>query len=54
MKRDRKKWWDKAWRRALRTLLGTNNIWSDTGDAEVTYRADTALYVAKKIAEALG
>lgn len=31
----------------LRTLLGTNNIWSDTGDAEVTYRADTALYINK-------
>lgn len=23
----------------IRTLLGTNNIWSDTGDTEVTYRA---------------
>ena len=27
------------------TLLGTNNIWSDTGDSTVEYRADTKLYV---------
>ena len=32
------------------TLLGTNNIWADTGDSSVHYRADTALYVDKKIA----
>lgn len=29
----------------LTTLLGTNNIWADTGDVEVTYRADTKLYI---------
>ena len=34
----------------VRTLLGTNNIWADTGDSSVHYRADTALYVDKKIA----
>jgi len=35
----------------VRTLLGANNIWSDTGDATVTYRADTGLYIDKRIAE---
>lgn len=34
------------------TLLGWNNIWANTGDVDVTYRADTALYLEKKIAEA--
>lgn len=29
----------------LTTLLGTNNIWADTGDVEVTYPADTKLYI---------
>lgn len=29
------------------TLLGQNNIWADTGDTEVTYRADTKLYIQK-------
>ena len=37
----------------LDTLLGTNNIWSDTGDTEVTYPADTKLYIDGKIAEAI-
>lgn len=37
----------------LNSLLGTNNIWADTGDTEVEYRADTTLYISKKIAEAL-
>ena len=27
------------------TLLGQNNIWADTGDMSVTYRADTKLYI---------
>lgn len=27
----------------INTLLGVNNIWCDTGDSEVTYRADIAL-----------
>lgn len=29
------------------TLYGTNNIWADCGDVEVTYRADTKLYIQK-------
>ena len=33
------------------TLLGQNNIWADSGDiVEVTYRADTALYIEKRLA----
>lgn len=32
------------------TLLGTNIIWADCGESTVEYRADTALYVDKKIA----
>lgn len=35
----------------VKTLLGVNNIYADTGDVEVTYRADIDLYIAKKIAE---
>ena len=31
----------------LSTILGTNNIWADTGDVSVTYRADTTLYIDK-------
>ena len=31
----------------ITTLLGQNNIWSDTGDIEVEYRADTKLYIEK-------
>ena len=31
----------------IKTLLGTNNIWADTGNTEVTYRADTALYIKR-------
>ena len=27
------------------TLLGSNNIWSDTGDIDVDYCADTKLYI---------
>jgi hypothetical protein len=37
----------------LGTLYGTNNIWSSTGDTEVTYPADTKLYIDGKIAEAI-
>ena len=33
------------------TLLGDNNMWADSGDVSVTYRADTGLYIQKKIAE---
>ena len=29
----------------VRTLLGINNIWADTGDTTATYRADTKLYI---------
>lgn len=31
----------------VETLLGTNNIWADTGNTTVKYRADTGLYVQK-------
>lgn len=31
-------------------LLGTNNVWSDTGDTEVTYVADTKKYIDKMTA----
>lgn len=33
------------------TLKGTNNIWADTGDVTVGYKADTKLYIDKKFAE---
>ena len=33
----------------VKTLLGQNNIWSDTGDTEVTYCADPKLYVDSKV-----
>ncbi len=29
----------------ITSLLGVNNVWSDTGDTDVTYRADTKLYL---------
>ena len=35
----------------LSTILGTNNVWVDTGDVQCEYRADTKLYIDKKIAE---
>ena len=31
----------------LSTLLGENNIWADTGDVNVIYRADPTLYIQK-------
>lgn len=31
----------------VKTLLGTNNVWADTGDTSVTYTADTKLYIEK-------
>lgn len=34
------------------TLLGQNNIWSDTGNTDVEYRADTKLYVDGKVSTA--
>ena len=39
--------------RTLNSLYGVNNLWADSGDTEVEYRADTKLYIAKKIAEAI-
>lgn len=33
----------------IKSLLGDNNIWADAGDTEVTYRADTAMYIEKKL-----
>ena len=35
----------------VKSLLGINNIWSDAGDVDVEYRADTKLYIDKRIAE---
>ena len=37
----------------VRTLLGTNNVWSDAGDVTVTYKADVQLYIGKRISEAV-
>lgn len=37
----------------IKSLLGENNVWADAGDTEVTYRADTKLYIDKKIAEVI-
>lgn len=37
----------------IETLLGTNNIFADCGDTTVSYRADTTLFVNKKIAAAV-
>ena len=37
----------------IRTLLGTNNIWADTGDVSMDYRADTKLYIDNKITAAV-
>lgn len=31
----------------ITSLLGTNNVWADTGDSDVEYRADTALYISR-------
>lgn len=33
----------------VKTLLGLNNIWADTGDVDVTYRADPSMYTAEQI-----
>ena len=37
----------------LTLLLGENNIWADTGDTSVSYRADTKLYIDGKLAAAI-
>ena len=31
----------------IKSLLGINNVWSDAGDVEVEYRADTKLYIER-------
>ena len=31
----------------LMTLLGTNNVWADTGNVSVTYPADTKMFIEK-------
>lgn len=31
----------------IKSLLGVNNVWSDAGDVEVEYRADTKLYIKR-------
>ena len=33
----------------IRTFLGTNNIWANTGDVTVNYKADTKLYIDSKL-----
>jgi len=37
----------------VKSLLGSNNIWADTGDTSLEYRADTTKYINRKIAEAI-
>jgi hypothetical protein len=37
----------------ITSLLGTNNMWADTGDSDVEYRADTKMYVDAKVAAAV-
>ena len=37
----------------IKTLLGQNNLWADTGDTEVEYRASTKMYIDRKITEAV-
>lgn len=33
----------------MQTLLGTNNIWADTGDVAVEYRADSKMYIDQSL-----
>ena len=37
----------------MTTLLGVNNVFSDSGDVSVEYPADTKLYIDRKITEAI-
>lgn len=37
----------------IKSLLGDNNIWADAGESTVIYRADTTMYINRKIAEAV-
>lgn len=39
---------------SVRTLLGNNNIFADTGDVSVDYRADPALFVETRLPSTLG
>lgn len=33
----------------VKSLIGINNVWSDAGDMDVEYRADTKLYIDKRL-----
>lgn len=37
----------------MSTLLGDNNIWADTGNVNVTYKADTKMYIDNAIAQSM-
>ena len=37
----------------VKTLKGQNHVWSDAGDVDLTYVADTKLYIDNKIAQAI-
>jgi hypothetical protein len=37
----------------IKSMLGSNNIYTDTGRTAVTYHADTMMYINRKIAEAI-
>jgi hypothetical protein len=37
----------------IRSLLGDNNVWSNTGNTSVTYLADVQKYIDKKISAAV-
>ena len=37
----------------IQALQGLNNVWSDTGDTSIGYRADTKLYIDSKLAAAI-
>ena len=37
----------------VETLKGQNHVWSDSGDVDLTYVADTKLYIDNKIAQAI-
>lgn len=37
----------------VETLKGQNHVWSDAGDVDITYVADTKLYIDNKIAQAI-
>ena len=38
---------------AFELLKGVNNVWSDTGDTDISYKADTKLYIDNKITTAI-